>query len=338
MTDAWNDLFVRTDVRETSPDVRYGGLASPDIIPVGTKLPDPSTFKTADSYKLYYQESFYQDQPNYIFVRAKNSSTNEPATGTVRLVMCNPAVVLWPGGDNWTVLNTATGSDHCDLTDVAGGAIGVTGDGGPETAPFVIVPKESGHRCLVTWLSTLKHKVPNKPPRIDNIDALVKWLIDNPNYAHHNIDIVADTTGIQTRVNPFTAGNAPAKWVFALTVKKCKGFTVAFSCAKRLESGLYIQLENQTVGTDDPFAYTIDRDVEAGFTADIYCTYNQNNLPLPDGFEFSFKASASYAPGHPLHKYGQRYHTWEPGVGMVLSPNTKIDVGSIGVVKRSVQP
>src|ERR1041384_6024979 len=150
----WNDLFVRTDVSETSPDSRVGGLASPDIIPVGTKLQSPTDFATAASYGKYYQNA-----PNYIYVRAKNSSA-EPATGTVKLVMCNPAVVLWPGGDNWTPLLTATGSDHCDLTDVPSQGIGVTGDGGPETAPFVIVPKESGHRCLVTWLSTTKHPYP----------------------------------------------------------------------------------------------------------------------------------------------------------------------------------
>lgn len=329
----WNDLFVRTSVNETSPDSRRGGLASPDIIPVGTKLPDPSEFATPASYGKYYQESFYQNKPNYVFVRAKNSSTNETASGTVKLVMCNPAVVLWPGGDNWTPVYTATGSDSCELTDVEPGAIGVTGDGGPNTAPFVITPKESGHRCLVTWLSTLKHPYPKNPPKIETADALAKWLIDHPNFAHHNIDIVADTTGIQTRINPFTSGNAPAKWVFTLSLKMCKGFSVAFSCGKRLKSGEYIQLEQQDVKTDDEFGYTIDRDVEAGFAADIYCTYNQNNIPLRDGFYFAFKAAASYSPGHPLFKHGHPYHTWHPSKGLVLSDNRAIDVGSIGVVK-----
>ncbi len=325
----WNDLFVRTDVSETIPESRVGGFGSPDIIPIGTDLKPPSDFATADSYARYYQQPFYQGKPNYIYVRAKNSSTGENATGRVRLGMSNPAVVLWPGPGKWTILKTTTGNDYADLNNIGGGAIGVIDD------PFDLIPTESGHRCLVTWISTKKHPISSEPPEITTAAALADFLIKHPNYAHHNIDITADTTGIQSRISPFTSGDQAGDWVFSLTVENCKGFTVSFSCAKQLKSGQYIQLLDQLVGDDTRYSFNIDRPVESGFAADIVYTYNQNNVTKKD-FSVFFKASYRVPVGHPLWNYAQPYHTFDPVTGFTLSDARKIEVGSIGVMRGDV--
>lgn len=331
-TAAWNDLFVRTDVREKGPDVRRGGFSSPDIIPVGTKLVNPGEFATAASYDRYYQQAFYKNAPNYVFVRAKNSSTSEPASGTARMVMCDPAVVLWPGGEGWTPIKTASGSDHSDLLDVGPGEIGVTGDGGEGSSPFVVVPTESGHRCLVTWVSTQKHPA-KAPPRIETAGKLAEYLVNNPNYAHHNIDVLVEETTRHLKQYAFTSGEVAADWVFMLTVKGCRGYEVAFSCGTPLDDGSYIKLEPQVVGTDAEFSYTIDRKVQGGFASTIDVFLNQRNLPLTDSFNFAFKASLAFPPGHPYFDYGVPYHTWDDENGLTPSANRAFELGSVAVIR-----
>src|SRR5258707_69382 len=106
MATAWQDLFVRTDVSETSPDSRRGGFGSPDIIPVGTTPANPSDFTTAQSYATYYNQPVLEGKPNYIYVRAKNAAATGPNKGQAFLVMSNPAIVLWQGGDDWTRIKT----------------------------------------------------------------------------------------------------------------------------------------------------------------------------------------------------------------------------------------
>src|SRR2546423_778431 len=145
MPELWNDLFVRTDVTETSPDQgRKGSFGSPDVIPVGTTPVSAEQFTTDVSYGQYYNNSFYQNTPNYIYVRAKNSSMSLPKSGKANLVLTNPAIVLWPGGDGWTRVTTSSGSNSSDLksggsTNVPARKIGVTTD------PFMYVPEDFRH-------------------------------------------------------------------------------------------------------------------------------------------------------------------------------------------------
>ena len=85
-----------SNVTETSPDQgRKGSFGSPDVIPVGTTPVSPEQFTTDVSYGQYYNNSFYQNTPNYIYVRAKNSSMSLPKSGKANLVLTNPAIVLW---------------------------------------------------------------------------------------------------------------------------------------------------------------------------------------------------------------------------------------------------
>lgn len=323
----WNDLYVRNSVNETGPATgRRGSFGSPDIIPVGTRPRVPADFTTEASYGTYYSQNLYENTPNYLFVRARNSSPTETVSGRARLVMCNPALVLWPGGSDWTQITTSSGNDYSEISDVAPGRIGVAKD------PFVCVPDASGHRCLVTWLSTDRHYAEDPPPRITENDRLVEFLSKHPNYAHHNIDLMADTTGKHPRTISFTSGDQPHKWVFSLRVKNCAGYKVGFTCGSQLADGSFIELGEQTVSDDKDFAYTIDRNVEAGFNANITWSYDTVGQGERPGADVSFHAASSLPRSHPLHALGYRYHTWDESDGLTLSENTAWDVGSVSLM------
>jgi hypothetical protein len=326
MAEEWNDLFLRTDLSETSPAKRVGGLGSPDIIPAGTSPSDPYIYTTPESYARYYNQPLMQNVPNYIYVRAKNSSSSSPKFGEVGLTMSNPSIVLWPGGDGWTVIKTAEGRDRSPITSTAPGKVGVTTD------PFVFVPSEFGHRCLASWVSTPDHPIIGLPPKITSMDALAKFLIAHPNYAHHNIDIVQDTTGKVTRVDPYTQGDKGCTVVFGIQTVGCKGFKVSFTCGKQLPDGKFINLNEYTVTTDDSITITIDRDVPAGFQADIAYTYDQMNLK-PEKFSVTFVAYFDVPPTHELYEFALPYEHLGVANAANYGANRGIQVGSIGVMK-----
>lgn len=279
----WNDLFVRTSLNETSPTGRVGGFSSPDIIPWGTQPTNPSRFATDESYRQYESSvGFLSGQTNYIYVRAKNSSATTEAVGLAYLALTDPAVVLWPGGNKWTFIKTSGGFDGSALGPIGPGAIAVTDD------PFAYVPKDSGHRCLVTWLSTKSHPVKNPPPEITTASALVTFLKDNPNYAHHNIDIAPNTTGANSFPAPFSTGTEGSTWMCGLKVRNCKGFTISFSCPDPLPDGTYINFLPTTVLQNDELRYMFGPfDVAVNWNINVNCTYQTNNLQ-PEDFSVEF--------------------------------------------------
>lgn len=276
---AWNDLFVRTAQGETSPTGRVGGVSSPDIIPWGVQPVNPATFTTEASYKDYVSNKpFLSGQTNYIYVRAKNSSATTDAVGKAYLCLTNPAVVLWPGGDKWTFIKTSRGMDASPLGPVGPGGIAVTDD------PFAYVPLDSGHRCLVTWLSTKSHPVKGPPPEIRTSEELVTFLRANPNYAHHNIDIAPNTTGAFSFPAPFSTGTGSSSWMVGLRVRNCKGFTVSFSCPDALPDGSYIDFQPTTVTMNEETRYMLGPfELDENWNINVNCTYHTNNLQ-PDNF------------------------------------------------------
>jgi len=302
MSEPWNDLYVRTDLSETSPDSnRQGGLGSPDIIPAGTKPVASSDYVTDASYNTAYSNSLYQNTINYIYVRAKNSSTTLTKSGKANLVLTNPAVVLWPGGDGWTRL-MAGGSYASPLlqagsSDIEPGAIGVT------DTPFEYVPDYSGHRCLVTWLDTADHPNPNPPPKITEISELVKFLKAHPNYAHHNIDIVPTSTGKGVLPKPYTQGNVGEEMRFEMTVKDCAGFVVSFSCATPIGEGKYIVMNDTTVPAQpNPFGAFGDFFIPANWQGTINLSWDAKGLTPPAGKDFiGLKVYLITRPGHEVY-------------------------------------
>lgn len=273
----WNDLFVRTSQGETSPTGRVGGLSSPDIIPWGTQPVNPAQFTTEGSYSSYVSsQGFVSGQNNYIYVRARNSSPSTDAVGEAALVLTDPAVVLWPGGDKWTRILTSEGKDTSRLGPVGPNGIAVTDD------PFLYVPQDSGHRCLVTWINTKSHPA-KVPPEIRDMQALVTFLKDNPNYAHHNIDIAPNTTGANSFPAPFSTGTEGSSWICGLKVRNCKGFTVSFSSPTQLPDGTYINFLPTTVQQNDELRFLFGPfDVDPNWNINVNCTYQTNNLEPAD--------------------------------------------------------
>lgn len=326
----WNDLFVRTSLEETTPDNRAGGLSSPDVIPVGIVPTDPAKFTSEESYRTFASnEPFQQGQPNYIYVRAKNSAANTPAVGEAYLAMANPAVVIWPGGDGWTRIKTNNQKDASPLqpSPTGGGAIAITTDA------FVCVPTETGHRCLVTWLSTKSHPTKGPPPRIDNMNDLVKFLKDNPNYAHHNIDIAASTTGAVTNKKPFSSGTAPALWRLGLQATGCKGFNVSFSSSDKVPGGDFIALGSTTVAQNETIAYLTGAiEIPANWNTYMNYTYETNNLQ-PEDFEVTFVSYVDVGQDHEFWDFAKPYEHF--GVPAELAPQGRrgIALGSIGLMK-----
>lgn len=332
MTD-WNDLFVRTSLSEQSPVGRVGGFSSPDIIPVGIKPVDPTRFTDKTSYDTFASnEPFQQGQPNYVYVRAKNSAATTPAVGNAYLVLTNPAVVIWPGGDGWTQIQTNNKKDASPLmpSPTNGGVVAVTTD------PFVYVPTDTGHRCLVTWLSTKSHPVSGPPPRITSASELVQFLKDNPNYAHHNIDIAASTTGAVTTSKPFSAGTTPFYWRCGLQVTGCKGFTVSFSSATPLPDGKFLSLAPTTVAQDETVAYLLPG-VELPANWDTYINYTYETHGLqPEAFDVQFVAYADVPPGHPFYEFATPYDQLFESSDAVATDTRGIALGSIGLMKGKI--
>jgi hypothetical protein len=327
MQEAWNDLFVRTDARETGPELRYGGFGSPDIIPEGIQPKPPADYITEASYQRYYNNAVYEHQPNTIYVRAKNSSATSGKRGEAFLVMSNPAVVLWPGGEGWTRIKNGAGSYGSSLGEVKPGQIGITEE------PFVFVPDESGHRCLVTWLSTPDHPVDKPPPTITEAEKLAKFLVDHPNYAHHNIDIAPDTTGVVTWDRPLDTGTKAGTWRFGLKVTNCQGFEVSFKSGTPLPNGHYIQMLPTKVEQD--ITYFIDvTDIPENFQTRMFCTYDQKNLVRTD-FSVVYVAYLNTPPGHPLYERAVRYA--DLGASNDGINDRGIPLGSIGVMRGSVK-
>lgn len=329
----WNDLFVRTDLSERTPDNRVGGLSSPDIIPVGITPKDPSQYTTESSYETFASnEPFQSGQANYIYVRAKNSAASTPAVGQAYLVLTNPAVVLWPGGDGWTQIQTNNHKDASPLqpSPTDGGAISVTTD------PFVYVPPDTGHRCLVTWLSTKSHPVKDPPPRITDINALIKFLQEHPNYAHHNIDIAANTTGAVTCSKPFSSGTAPTQWRCGLQVTNCKGFTVSFSSTLLLPDGSTFGLLPTDVSQNSTIAYLTGRtEIPANWDTYMNYTYETHGLQ-PDNFEVTFVSYVDVGPEHELWDVAKPYEHFGVPAEHAPKDSRGIVVGSVGLMKGSV--
>jgi len=324
----WNDLFVRSDVSETAPIGRRGGLGSPDIICAGTEPVDPTTFTTHESYASYYNAPIVSDKPNYLYVRARNSSPTDTRTGEVFLAMTEAALVLWPDVANWTRAANSAGDYANPLSPnpVDPGQIGVTND------PFVFIPTESQRWCLVTWLSTPQHPEPTVP-LITSAAELAQYLTEHPNYAFKNIDPAPDVDGPATFQQPFSSGSTAALWSFGLQLENCKGFTVSFSCGTQLPNGDYITLPSTTVSQDDRLTLMAGPyDIPAGWQAMFTFTYDTNGL-LPQSFAVIL--SAYYVSTNESAQDDAARSAAQPqsAPGSASRAVEVIELGSIGVMK-----
>jgi hypothetical protein len=322
----WQDMYVRTALGETSPNDRQGGLGSPDVIANGIQMiQDPKQVLTA-TYDQYYNLPLEAGKANYIYVRAKNASPIA-VKREAYVVMSNPAIVLWPGGAGWTRLKTSNAQTYSSpFGTVQPGSIGVAED------PFMFSPGagDVGHRCLVTYLSTAEDPHPEPPPRLTTVPEVAKYIIEHPNYAHHNIDITPNTTGALTQSQPFSSGTERATWAFGIQAINAQGFTVSFSSATKF-GDRYVVLEPTTIKQNDKHTITID-DVDVPPNIDTFFnyTYEQNNLQ-PNEWAITFVAFYQPPAGSELW---HRAHTAEQlGVQNKSADWRGIQVGTIGLMK-----
>lgn len=298
MADDWNDLFIRTNKDERGPDGRWGSLSSPDIIPVGKTPVDPRKFLTEESYGQLYTQPLYEGATNYIYVRARNSSKTQAKRGKANLAMANPAVVLWPGGDGWTILKAA-GSNESTLMKNGSDEIGA-GETCITDIPFEFVPAEFGHRCLVAWLDTQAHPVKQPPPKITSMDELVKFLVNNPNYAHHNIDIVPASTKRAVLHKSYTQGSIGRLMRFELSAVNCTGFTIGYESSTPIAPGKYI-VQEPTIVSQSPFKVVLDFDIPANWQGTISYYWDTKALTPPGNDAVSFTAYVAPKPGDPIY-------------------------------------
>jgi hypothetical protein len=322
----WNDLFVRTSLGERSPDGRVG-LSSPDIVRAGVSPMDPFELTREDNYQTYPRSKPFPQRafPNYLYVRAKNSAANTPAEGRAYLVVTNPALVLWPGSEGWTQVRTINQAEAGTLQPrpINGGSIAVTTD------PFVYVPADTGHRCLVTWLSTRSHPL-SQLPQIERMDQLVRFMKDTRNYAYHSIDI-ASTDGAVTQSIPFSSGTMSFSLRCGLQVTRCKGFTVSFSSGTPLPGGGYIGLAATDVLQDETVVYlSAAAELPANWDTHFNYTYRTNDL-RPVDFEVTLVAYFDVGPEHPFWDFAKPYEHFGVPAGQAPKDRRGIVVGSIGV-------
>jgi hypothetical protein len=331
MANDWNDLFVRTDKDERSPAQRRGSLSSPDIIPVGKVPVDPRIFLTEESYGQLYTQPIYEGATNYIYVRARNSSKTQAKKGKANLAMTNPAVVLWPGADGWTILKAA-GSTESKLMkngsdEIEAGDICIT------DVPFELVPEEFGHRCLVAWLDTQAHPVKQPPPKITSMDALVKFLVENPNYAHHNIDIVPASTKRAVLHKPYTQGNIGRSMRFELSAVNCKGFTIGYECPTPIAPGKYI-VQEATVVSQSPFSVVLDFEMPANWQGVVNYYWDTKALTPPGDDSVSFTAYVAPKPGDPIYDLCLSPEHFGFTRASADDPTRYYPVGSVSAVRR----
>ena len=334
MAEPWNDLYVRTSLAEQGPNNREGGLSSPDILPVGVTPLPPADFSSPASYARSYASPFYEAQTNYIYVRAKNSSPTASKSGKVYLRATTPGVILWPS-DNGAWVKLKAGESYSSELQKNGDKNIKPGEVGVTTVPFLYVPESFGHRCLVTWLDTPDHPV-TPPPEIRQMDQLIAFLIANPNFAHHNIDIVAASTKKVVQYKRYSQGEDKALMRLTITAQNCLGYSVGYNCATPLADGSRINMNPQDVNQSPIFNTFLDFEIPAGWEGQInYFWDTKGQTPHPND-SVTFSAAAVVKSTHPL--WAQCLTHQQCGyAGVAVSDDRYYPVGSVTAIRESNQ-
>lgn len=212
----YNDIYVR-DALDDVGNIPYPGRTacySPDIIPQQqTQQPLPwftSTWAVDNGMNVIANVN------NYVYVRGKNLKTSA-TSGTVYLY-CTPSSLLL-NVSYWTNNPISTGSgtsaplvDVNNNTQIAAGAICVG------KTPFLLnqtVP-QGFHYCLITRVVTPDHLNPI-PTSFANTSQFINWVVDNPNVAWRNINVVAPTNGAVSQSQSYENLDAAAEtyWIVA---------------------------------------------------------------------------------------------------------------------------
>jgi hypothetical protein len=188
----YNDIYARDGLTDNG-NIPYTGATacySPDIIPQQQTQQPLSWFGT--NWTSDPGLNVIAGVNNYVYVRGKNLATTA-GTGSVFLY-CAPSSLLlnvsyW---SNNPVMPSggATLVDLNNNTQIPAGAL-CAGN-----TPFLLnqtVP-QGFHYCLVTRIVTAAHPNPI-PVSFSSSAQFINWVVNNPNVAWRNINVVPSTTG-----------------------------------------------------------------------------------------------------------------------------------------------
>jgi hypothetical protein len=170
-----DDLYLRQQL--TAPILpRFGGSASPDIVPWGTAInSEPQLLGIEPQWDQDLGRSLVPGSANRLYLRSRNAGTS--AVGArLFLGAAPPSLPCWP--DQLVPVPTGDGKPFASVS-VAGGAVGVPADG------YVYTPGTPGD-ALAAWVYTAQH--PIQPPNdLRDVNALKQFLESTPGYAQRSV-------------------------------------------------------------------------------------------------------------------------------------------------------
>jgi hypothetical protein len=190
----YNDIYARDGLTD-SGNIPYTGATacySPDIIPQ-QQTQQPLAWFTSN-WGSDPGLNINAGTNNYIYVRGKNLKST--ATSGNVFLYCTPSSLLLDVS-YWSNNPVQTGAgSSAPLVDVNNNAQIAVGAICVGNTPFLLnqnVP-QGFHYCLVTRVVTPDHPNPI-PVRFSSTGQFVNWVVNNPNVAWRNVNVVASTTG-----------------------------------------------------------------------------------------------------------------------------------------------
>jgi hypothetical protein len=213
---SWNSIFIRDDFGDAGqiPSGVRSASHSPDIIPAGSskltnKNDDSAQQILVDDWALDIGGDVTASALNYFYVRGMNRGGPDQ-TGQFNLYYALGGTLIDPM--NWRPILAADGSPAVAVDLWPTGGFAVPAQAFVWTNP--VSPPPNAHYCLIATYSN-PPLVPDPRPAeaFTTPDAYVLWVVNNPNVAWRNINIVtapaqtdSESWGIATDdpVNPRT--------------------------------------------------------------------------------------------------------------------------------------
>lgn len=304
---SYEGLFIRHAIGATPTTNTGAWTASPDIIPWGTgPAPDPSDFTTAQSYDngYYDHSSFYIQQPNYVYLRAKNEAPG-PLSGRLWLYYTSFSILLWP--QNWLdahITVNGQAQNYVDVSATENGEVVVT------ESPLVVVPSPppngDNHFCLISMAENDQNNPPVSPkPQepFNSLNDLAHFVLTNPGMGMRNVTEVPSGAGTWTQTVPLQG--PPDGGTFQVGVQ-CRemptdGF-IAFSVQgpPHDPAGTVVIPKRPITSPNMMFTAPVSWS-EPNYQSSIVITYTQGATPPPAGASISAVVLISSPDLHESH-------------------------------------
>lgn len=286
----YNDVFMRDNLSDIGKAGPQGGAwtHSPDIVPSGTDLiQDPVGYLTENWLKDVGKETVYKQQ-NYFYMRAKNLY-NGAREATFEMFYCPQSLFLYP--ELW-VNNQLVTSDG--KKQVISGTENYAGIIVPDE-PFVYIPEDDTHHCLIGRVSTVDHPNPLPGPgEITNMNQLARYILDHPGMAWRNVQLVKKDIPTLVSSFGFHSGSEGGRILIGINCSNAPlGSSVAFSCGTPFptgpDKGTTIELKKTVLSQSNMFLGQEEYNVPADFDSEITFTY-WAQPPVSEPWKLIFEA------------------------------------------------